>query len=86
MKDEVFKEFYLVGGTALSLKLGHRKSIDIDLFTHGSFYALKIKSHLEDTYSSVATRSVKNGVFGYINDVKLDIISHQYPVVNPLKM
>ena len=25
-------EFYLVGGTALTLQLGHRNSIDIDLF------------------------------------------------------
>lgn len=33
MAESVFSEFRLVGGTALSLQLGHRKSIDIDLFT-----------------------------------------------------
>ena len=27
------KDFYLVGGTALALYLGHRKSVDIDLFS-----------------------------------------------------
>lgn len=32
-KSEVFKDFTLVGGTCLSLQLGHRRSIDIDLFT-----------------------------------------------------
>ena len=26
-------DFHLVGGTALSLQLGHRNSIDLDLFT-----------------------------------------------------
>ncbi|MEO6221339.1 MAG: nucleotidyl transferase AbiEii/AbiGii toxin family protein [Ginsengibacter sp.] len=31
------KEFYLVGGTALALQLGHRNSIDIDLFTLKEF-------------------------------------------------
>ena len=29
-------EFVLVGGTALSLQIGHRKSIDIDLFNPGT--------------------------------------------------
>lgn len=33
MSAEVFAPFRLVGGTALSLQLGHRMSIDIDLFT-----------------------------------------------------
>ncbi len=33
MKEIHFSEFRLVGGTALSLQLGHRKSVDIDLFS-----------------------------------------------------
>lgn len=33
MQDKTFKEFRLVGGTALALQLGHRISVDIDLFT-----------------------------------------------------
>jgi predicted nucleotidyltransferase component of viral defense system len=32
-KRELFKNYFLVGGTALSLQLGHRVSNDIDLFT-----------------------------------------------------
>lgn len=31
MREPIFNNFRLVGGTALSLQLGHRKSIDIDL-------------------------------------------------------
>lgn len=37
MNDEVFKDFVLVGGTALSLQLGHRISVDIDLFSETPF-------------------------------------------------
>jgi hypothetical protein len=33
MQAPVFDSFRLVGGTALSLQIGHRESIDIDLFT-----------------------------------------------------
>jgi hypothetical protein len=32
-KEELFKDHYLIGGTALSLQIGHRESEDIDLFT-----------------------------------------------------
>ncbi len=28
-----FKDFYLVGGTALALQIGHRRSVDFDLFS-----------------------------------------------------
>ena len=35
--DQYLKEFYLVGGTALSLQIGHRISVDIDLFTREAF-------------------------------------------------
>jgi len=37
MKIEEFNPFRLVGGTALSLQLGHRLSVDIDLFTDGLY-------------------------------------------------
>lgn len=37
MVSEVFSEFRLVGGTALSLQCGHRESVDIDLFTDSTY-------------------------------------------------
>ncbi len=37
MEADVLKEFRLVGGTALSLQLGHRVSVDIDLFTDAEY-------------------------------------------------
>lgn len=33
MNSPIFDSFRLVGGTALSLQIGHRESIDIDLFS-----------------------------------------------------
>ena len=32
---EFSRDYYLVGGTAIALHLGHRRSIDFDLFTSG---------------------------------------------------
>ncbi|HOZ36937.1 MAG TPA: nucleotidyl transferase AbiEii/AbiGii toxin family protein [bacterium] len=40
------KNFYLAGGTAIALHLGHRHSIDFDLFTDKKFGNLKIKNQL----------------------------------------
>ena len=33
MGDEQLNDFILVGGTALALQIGHRKSIDLDFFS-----------------------------------------------------
>lgn len=40
MKDEMFTPFCLVGGTSLSLRIGHRKSVDIDLFTSADYQTI----------------------------------------------
>ena len=37
MKAAIFNQFKLVGGTALSLQIGHRISIDIDLFSDKTY-------------------------------------------------
>ncbi|WP_300790387.1 nucleotidyl transferase AbiEii/AbiGii toxin family protein [uncultured Bacteroides sp.] len=45
LQSDIFREFNLVGGTCLSLQLGHRRSIDIDLFTsmdYGSMECIKL--------------------------------------------
>lgn len=39
-------QFYLVGGTALAIHLGHRMSIDLDFFSRSDFSIEKIKKEL----------------------------------------
>ena len=51
MANAVFDNFVLVGGTALSLQLGHRMSIDIDLFTAIDYGSM----NLEDIKSTLST-------------------------------
>ncbi len=40
-------DFYLAGGTAIALQIGHRKSIDFDLFTEDAIDSQKILQNLE---------------------------------------
>jgi hypothetical protein len=52
-KLQVFKDdFYLVGGTALALQLGHRSSIDFDLFTRQAFDHQSIINSIK-TFTSI---------------------------------
>jgi hypothetical protein len=56
MQSEVFADFRLVGGTALSLYKGHRMSVDIDLFTdaqYGSVDFDAIDKFLKNTFAYV---------------------------------
>ena len=48
-KDNTLDDFFLVGGTALALQLGHRLSVDIDLFIDKHpIIALKALSYFDD--------------------------------------
>jgi len=83
--DQQLQDFNLVGGTALSLKMGHRKSIDIDLFSLNDFNAQELAGHLADKYMVENIRVLKNGIFCFIENVKVDLIAHQYPLANPVE-
>lgn len=67
MEIEVLLPFRLVGGTSLSLQLGHRISVDIDLFTdveYGSIDFDQIDSKLQDKFSFVEMQYEGNNSFG----------------------
>ena len=67
INEPIFKPFRLVGGTSLSLQLGHRISIDIDLFTdaeYGSIDYKAIREFLEIKYPFCVSRSLENVAFG----------------------
>lgn len=84
MQDESVKEFFLVGGTALSLQLGHRISIDLDLFCTSSFDVEIMLSKLENNYHFKLDFESKNTLKGEIDGIKVDFITHSYPFVRPL--
>lgn len=84
MEDELLESFFLVGGTALTLQIGHRISIDLDLFTQAPFDADEMLSDLENRYQFKMDFQARNTLKGAIKEVKVDFIAHNYPLVNPL--
>lgn len=83
MKAAVFNHFRLVGGTALSLQIGHRVSIDIDLFsdqTYGTINFNEIDEFLNQNFNYVSSNKLspalgKSFIIGndQQNAIKLDI-------------
>jgi hypothetical protein len=76
--SEFKREYYLVGGTAIALYFGHRRSIDFDLF---KFAPLNRKKNLEKVQSSgfpsIVTWNVADQMNLIINEVKVTFF--QYP-------
>ena len=88
MNIKELSAFNLVGGTALSLQLGHRKSDDIDLFLEKDFEKRPLIEILKKTFSdrfilmSKETNSL--GIFGFIDDIKIDICKHTFPLIDKI--
>jgi len=74
------QDFYLVEGTCLSLRYGHRKSIDLDLFSPVNFDVERIIRVLEKEFKDFQYRNTGSniGVFGFIDNVKVDFVKHHY--------
>jgi hypothetical protein len=83
MQDEKFNGFNLAGGTALALYLGHRKSIDLDIFTQNDFDSGNLEEYLIDKYDFKSSYLEKNTLKGTIEDVKIDCITYNYPYIEP---
>jgi len=84
LEKDYLEDFNLVGGTALSLQLGHRKSIDIDLFTNKDFSPSFLLDNLRDHYEFKMDALEKNTLRGFIDKVKIDFITQKGELVKPL--
>ncbi len=84
MNEPLLQDFHLVGGTALALQIGHRKSIDLDLFGEPEFdpdSLFNAISHLGDTKLNF---KANNTVGLFIDGIKVDIIRYVFPLIQPV--
>ena len=82
------KQFRLVGGTALSLLLGHRKSIDLDFFTDQPLEKAILIPALEDAFGDIIVTNDrgKNIYQCIIQNVKIDFVSVRDPFLNTINV
>lgn len=82
--DERLGAHFLAGGTALALEYGHRLSVDLDLFTREPFDADDLRDYVGERYGFRVSDKFQNGLMGFIDGVKVDLIRHDYALVEPL--
>ncbi len=81
-----FNNLYLVGGTSLALQLGHRQSVDLDLFGQMDCDDYTLIKHLNQFKKVVTIKNSENIKIFLINDVKVDFVKYPYSwLVNPLE-
>lgn len=83
LRDKKLNGFDLAGDTALSLQIGHRISRDIELSGKSSFDAAVLSGYLSKEYKAGSVKTLKNEVFGFIDAVKVGLVSPGYPLIKP---
>ena len=83
MGDERLQGFVLVGGTSLALQIGHRISVDLDLFIEKEFEADELREYLERYYHLQTDYLAFATVKGEVEGVQVDCIAHAYPWLKP---
>lgn len=81
-----FKKFYLVGGTALALQIGHRLSVDFDIFTHSTSLSSSLLQIIKRVYKNhliIMTYRTSEQINLLIDGVKFTFFAYSYPLINP---
>lgn len=78
-----FSNLQLVGGTALALQIGHRKSIDIDLFGQVNFEQNLFINRLSEVGDTKLISQTENIKVCTVDGIKVDLVNYPYKWLNP---
>ena len=82
----VFERMRLVGGTSLALQLGHRKSIDIELFGVLKDDEFAVSNALKTFKKVNLLQKSKNISIYSIDGIKVDIVNYGYPWLSDIRL
>jgi hypothetical protein len=85
MLDGFFQKFILVGGTSLALQIGHRNSVDINLFGQQEINKDVFEDRLNNYGITEISQSTKNILISSVNNIKVDFIYYNNPLLKPYK-
>lgn len=75
----VLEQTRLVGGTALALQLGHRKSIDLDFFGTIDCEAEYLRESIAGIASLTILKESPHIHIYIVDGIKVDIVNYKYP-------
>lgn len=77
--------FYLAGGTALALQLGHRSSMDLDLYTPKDFDYKKLRGKLEKKFKeAIFIQGAEGTLIMKIDKVAASFFHYPYHLIFPI--
>jgi hypothetical protein len=82
-----FEGFYLAGGTGLAFQLGHRVSVDFDLFTAGTIKRTLLEKAGMAFKPSTPIAPLVNSpdeLTILVDGVKVTFLSYPFPILDPL--
>ncbi|MGF1566298.1 MAG: nucleotidyl transferase AbiEii/AbiGii toxin family protein [Flavobacteriales bacterium] len=86
MNDPVFDGFALAGGTALALQIGHRQSIDIDLFGKHEIDEPLILAAYSTLGTVTKLKRSPSILICSVDGIKIDLVSYTYPLIKPVQV
>lgn len=81
---EKLSNFYLAGGTALALHLGHRRSVDLDFFTAQAFNEDALIAAFQKLPELAILSKSEQTVYLHLSKTKVSFIGYHYPMLFPL--
>ncbi len=81
MNSDLFNGFNLVGGTSLALQIGHRFSIDIDMFGNAEINEFEFIEKLSAFGNVIVLKKSKNIIILSVDGIKVDFVNYKYPLL-----
>ena len=80
-KQSTLKNFYLSGGTACALHLGHRISEDLDFFTKRTFSSQNLRDRISELSAFDLLSEDTNTLHCILNKTRLSFLHYKYPLL-----
>ncbi len=81
--DFIQEQFYLAGGTSLALQLGHRYSVDLDLFSQKPFQIEPIIAWLMKNKGQILLAE-SDTIHSDLEGIKISFFHYPYKLIKPL--
>ncbi len=81
--------FYLAGETALTLRMGHRRSVSLDFFSETDEVHARARQELIHSFSARHAQVIENmdgNLLLLVDKLPLGFFSYGYPLLEPVQM
>lgn len=82
-KSVLTSNYYLAGGTAAALYLGHRISYDLDFFSNTPMEPMQIAQELGKLGKLHTDQNDEGTFLGMLDDIKISFFRYFYPMIEP---